>query len=616
MNKIKILLIGLFGVLAFSSCLNAYQDLNTDDELLGITDPRYVFTGATENFNNNSRNHLLAKYSGVMQLMQYIVNYNGAQDGIYVNTKKITGVAPYTPYYGDYFNNIGLKLRYLVNTVIPTVTEKDRYKDLAAIANILETYEAWLMFDVNGAAPYTEAFQLQTNNLRTPRYDLYQKDLQNGTPMYKLFDQKIKDNIAVLKASDATQYNLGTNDYFYAGDVKKWIKFANTVRIKMAQRLEKRDKAFYTATITEALADAGGIISNNDESCVYNHPNEFDDNTDDICILTYQYCASRALVNYLSAYNDPRLPLLVRRNGFGLGNNNAINNSLVKDSLSYYFPNYATQFPQWAKRYVGMSANPDSASSTWSRSSYYELAYKDKSNKARTMTLRMNSQIESRFFVKNGGYVGVQITARDKEDEAYSVDSKKFSIFTPLITYPETCFMMAEIAFKAGTAQGGKTALQWFQEGIRNSMNQYQAWATKMNVPSAMSSNSENYNPITDAKISAYLAQPEFQSVTLEKIISQQWVNLFMRPEEMWATWKRTGLPAFKAQPTPENGVAFFEKVAKGGTDLIIPRRTALNSPNSLNLENYEAALKQLIEDTYYGASVNNTEGRIWWDIP
>lgn len=54
---------------------------------------------------------------------------------------------------------------------------------------------------------------------------------------------------------------------------------------------------------------------------------------------------------------------------------------------------------------------------------------------------------------------------------------------------------MAEIAFKSGSAKGGKDALTWYQEGIRASMQQYQTWAEKMAVPSAMNSNSDNYNP-------------------------------------------------------------------------------------------------------------------------
>ncbi|HXL00972.1 MAG TPA: SusD/RagB family nutrient-binding outer membrane lipoprotein [Dysgonamonadaceae bacterium] len=614
MNKIKYIFLGVFSLFVFSGCLDEYKDLNTDPELLGTTDPRYVFTGATENFNNSSRQHLLGKYSDVMQYMQYIVFYHGAQENAYVNTAKSSRPSPYTPYYGDYFGQIGLKLRHLVNVVIPAHPEKERYQNVAAIANILETYEAWLMFDVNGAAPYNEGLRLVSDGIRTPRYDLFQKDL-NGKELYKVFDEKIKTNVEALKNASADQYNLEKNDYFYKGDVAKWIKFGNTLRIKMAQRLEKADNAFYQSVVNEVLADDGGIISSNDESCIYHHPNEYNNNTDDMHILTYQYCASRAFVNFLRKYNDPRLPLLVRRNGFGKGNNNKLNDDMV-DSLAKYFPDYETKFPQWTIRYVGMSANPDSATSLWSKDSYYTLTYKDDKGVEKTMTIRANSQIESRFYVKNGGKVGTQITARDKEDDIYDASQETISLFTPLITYPEVCFMMAEIAFKSGSAKGGKTALEWFRSGIRASMEQYQAWAEKMKVPAAMNPNSDNYHPITSAAIDAYLDQPEFQSVSLEKIATQQWVNLFMRPEEAWNNWKRTGFPTFKDQPVPDGGVAFFESITSGGSKLLVPRRCVLPTPNQENIANYNAALDLLIADPNYGTAVNETQGRIWWDKP
>ena len=122
----------------------------------------------------------------------------------------------------DYFGQIGLKLRHLVNVVIPTHLEKERYQNVVAIANILETYEAWLMFDVNGAAPYNEGLRLVSDGIRTPRYDLFQKDL-NGKELYKVFDEKIKTNVEALKNASADQYNLEKNDYFYKGDVAKWI---------------------------------------------------------------------------------------------------------------------------------------------------------------------------------------------------------------------------------------------------------------------------------------------------------------------------------------------------------------------------------------------------------
>lgn len=613
MKKNKFMLVGVLSLFILVGCLKDFQELNTNPELLGSVDPRNAFTGATENFNNSSRGHLMSKYSDVMQYMQYIVYYGGAQEDIYVNSSKSTYPSPYTPYYSDYYGQIGLKLRYLVNTVIPLNSEKERFQNVAAISNILETYEAWLMFDVNGAAPYTEAFKLASESITTPKYDLYQKDI-SGKELYKVFDEKIKENIALLQ-STTNQYDLGSSDYFYGGDVAKWVKFGNTIRVKMAQRLEKADNAFYQSVINDALSNSGGIIAANDESCVYNHPNEYNNNTDDTHILTYQYCASRALVNFLTTYNDPRLPLLVRRNGFGLGNNNGSNDEVAQLLMEKY-PDYKTKFSQWINRYVGMSANPDSTNSNWSKGAYYVLPYKDDEGVDKTMNVRHNSQIESRFYVKNGGKVGTQITARDKEDDTYDVNQDEISLFTPLITYPEVCFMMAEIAFKSGTATGGKGALTWYKDGIKASMEQYQAWAEKMKVPSAMNSNSDNYDPITSDKIDAYLAKPEFQSVSLEKIVTQQWVNLYMRPEEAWATWKRTGLPAFKDIPNPENGVAYLEKPTVGSSEVAIPRRGAVPVPNSANIDNYNQAISELKEDPNYGGKVDETGGRIWWDKP
>lgn len=611
MNKIKFIL-GLFMILMFTSCLDDFRDMNTDDEMLVTTDPKNVFTGATENFNNVSRQHLMGKYSGVMQYMQYIVSASGAQEGAYIKPATTSKPSPYLPYYGDYFGQIGLRLNYLVNTVIPLNPDKDRYKDIAAIANILEAYEAWLMFDVYGAAPYHEAFKLATEGISKPKYDLYQKDIE-GNPLYKVFDQKVKDNVAVLSSSTDDQHKLDKNDYFYGGDVKKWIKFGNTLRIKMAQRLEIADKSFYTTVLNEALSNNGGIISNHAESCVYNHPNDHNDNTDDMHILTYQYSASRSLVNFLDEYDDPRLPLLIRRNGFGKGNNNTINDDEFK-SLTEIVPTYAKKYSQWTDRYVGMSANPDSATSNYSNSAYYIIPYKDATGGDKTLSVRHNSQIESRFYVKNGGNIGTQVTARDKEDAQYSISVDEISLFTPMITYPETCLMMAEIAFKEGGTKGGKDANGWFKEGIRASMEQYQVWGEKMKVPAAMNANSDYYKPIAAADINAYLAKPEFQSVSLEKVISQQWVNLFMRPEEAWATWKRTGLPAFKDQPDPVNGVAFLETIKSGNEKLVIPRRAALGAPNTENIVNYNEAIEELKKDPAYGSGFDDTGGRIWWD--
>lgn len=216
----------------------------------------------------------------------------------------------------------------------------------------------------------------------------------------------------------------------------------------------------------------------------------------------------------------------------------------------------------------------------------------------------------------NGGIIGNNnMPARAIEGEEYYINQEKMHTFTPLITYPETCLMLAEIAVKKGGSVAGKDAKGWFREGVKASMEQYRDWATNMFVVAQTAETAPNYSPITDAKINEYLARPEFSDVTLEKIISQQWVNLYMNPEEMWATWKRTGLPAFKAKPEPEGGVAFLEEIKDAKNVLTIPRRNSLGTPNTLNIANYNTAIDALKKDAKYGSDNDRTEGRIWWDV-
>lgn len=613
---------------SLSGCLEEFQELNTDPEKLVNPDPRVVFTGATENFNNSSRAHLTGKYSGVMTYMQYLVPTGGASEGSYYDaTKTNSHPSPYMPAYSDYYNTVGLRLDYLLKNVVPIQAQPERYADVAAISQILLNYKQWQVLDTYGAAPITDAFKGQSHALLTPKYDLYQKSIDaDGTPMYKKIDAEVKAAIAVLEASDENQYALGQQDFFYNGDVQKWIKFGNTLRIKMAQRVEKADAAFYNSVISEVATSADKLIAANDESCIYYHPNDYNNNVDDIHNITQSYCASAAFVNFLKEYNDPRLPIMVRRNGFGDKNNNKTNDEYYQYLLENY-PDYETTYAKYAERYVGLSANPDSADTKFNGDAYLTLqrpqldenGQEVKGDDGETIMLnfdvRMHSQIESRYYVKNGGKNGnSNMNTRAIESTDYEVNQDKITCFTPILTYPETCFMMAEIAIKKGSSVAGKSANDWYRAGIRASMEQYKEWAENMYVIAQVNSNGGGYNPLTAEKIDEYLAQSEFQTATLEKIISQQWIHLFMQPEEMWATWKRTGLPAFKDVPTPANGVAFLETIRYSENELLIPRRNAVPTPNSLNMPNYNEAIEALKGDTKYGSDVYQTQGRIWWD--
>jgi hypothetical protein len=97
-----------------------------------------------------------------------------------------------------------------------------------AISIIMKSHDFQILTDVYGNIPYSEA--LQGNNIRTPKYD-------KGADIYKDIFRQLDNAIAILKDPAATaadkNVNIATNDLVYKGNTANWIKFANTLKLRM-----------------------------------------------------------------------------------------------------------------------------------------------------------------------------------------------------------------------------------------------------------------------------------------------------------------------------------------------------------------------------------------------
>lgn len=470
---------------------------------------------------------------------------------------------------------------------------------------ILETYHAWRVADIFGAMPYTEAFQDQAFPL--PKYDL-------DFNLYKLFDQRLKDASNLIKNNTTGQANVVAQDFFFAGDYGKWQAFANTLRIKIAQRYQKRDAANLTSVLNDISSNfSSKIISSIDETFSYKHTRDWNNNVDDINNILLNYNASYAFVEFLKSTLDPRIKFMVREND--MGSNYTAYNTVEATGTAAAKAKLA--LPEFGKRYWGKHAFPASATSTYGitggvRNVTFELAV----TPIKTVNLGILSNIQTRLFVKNGGFGGFDSrSSRDfmHDDEVFNPNSSSIKMKSIYMSYAETCFMMAEIAATGGNGLG-KSASQWYDLGIDASFAQYKALAIATAVP-----NAENIVMTSDFK-----AKVPYNG--LPSIYSQAWVNFLVQPDEAWAMWKRTGYPQFEdvRAGVPNKigdgtGIAYLESLYDGSKNLIIPRRSALilSSGSNPNAANYFKAIDEMkAKDPAYGSSANDTKGRIWWDMP
>jgi hypothetical protein len=128
-----------------------------------------------------------------------------------------------------------------------------------AIATILKSYIFWWMTDRWGDIPYTQALKGDPNVAFDTQESIY-KDL-----LKQLADAVAKfDNGAAIKG-----------DIAYNGDIAKWKKLANSMRMLMALRLSKvyPGAADYAATqFKAALSDAAGSIATNADNFKLAYP--------------------------------------------------------------------------------------------------------------------------------------------------------------------------------------------------------------------------------------------------------------------------------------------------------------------------------------------------------
>lgn len=137
---------------------------------------------------------------------------------------------------------------------------KDKYAVLygenqmqIAIAEIMKAWSFQLLTDYFGDIPFTQAMNL--DKYPQPAYDS-QKNIYDGL-------------ISVLKKSvdDLNKSSAGfsTGDLLYNGDLDKWVKFANSLRLRLALRASKVS-ATYLTEARDAIAD--GVMESNEDNAM------------------------------------------------------------------------------------------------------------------------------------------------------------------------------------------------------------------------------------------------------------------------------------------------------------------------------------------------------------
>ncbi len=154
------------------------------------------------------------------------------------------------------FGSVGAFWNAYYNTLYDfrVVETKAPAEGLPFYAGIAKTMKARLfqdLVDIYGNVPYSQAFQ--TDVYHTPVYDKAQD-------IYKDLQVVLDSAVEIFKAK-AVPLNAGTVDIMFKGNAQKWIKFANTIKLRLLIRQSEVAGFDPGAELAKITANGGVLMS-------------------------------------------------------------------------------------------------------------------------------------------------------------------------------------------------------------------------------------------------------------------------------------------------------------------------------------------------------------------
>jgi len=350
---------------------------------------------------------------------------------------------------------------------------------LNAVSKIWRVHAYHRMIDYWGPVPYTDFGNL---SLEVP----YTTEEAAYTDFFNTLDEAV----TVLKANSGAKAFPG-GDRIYGGDTDKWLKFANSLRLRLAMRIRFAEEILAKTEAEKAVLD-GVIESNEDNAFVATDAN----NLNPLATITNwgEFRMSATMESILKGYDDPRTPVFFSPAKAGDSDADAddspyegLLNGQIKEDLE--------------KKVMDKSQND------------------------------IHSDVGPAFLPLNKGGTNPPIG---------------------VLRASEVAFLRAEGALE-GWNMGGSSAKELYEKGIALSLEEWDVSKADYSGSAAVPAPYEtDAAAVTDIPV-AY-EETGTEERRLEQIITQKWLALYPNGWEAWAELRRTGYPkqyarAFSANP-------------------------------------------------------------------
>lgn len=435
-----------------------------------------------------------------------------------------------------------------------------KYKNMFYITRIYYVFLALANTDTYGAMPFREYAQARIPETNNVKYDT-QEEVYDA--MFRMLEQAVDS----INPNDASQYKIDSDDICYFGDVNKWLRFANTLRLRMALRISNVAPERAKQEAENALNNQYGLMQSNADN-----------------MQTVPKYAPIEMGGNDSGGDENALAMCSVAYG---------GESVMSWDLEQFYRNLSTGGGKYQIK-TGRTGYEEKTIDPRCLVCWYRAKMTSTSIAAGEESLR-----EDFVGCKRGaqapdidmGVLNYSITRTEPKPASKNLNNNywfNYSRPTVWLGYSESLFLKAEAALRGWTGQDlTMDAEGYFRAGVQASMDYYEIDS------SAAQSYIEGLKVLNDGTF----ASGDKEKI-LEAIITQKWMAVFPNGNEGWADFRRTDYPALANQLTNVSG----GDVPEGK---MIKRLLYPNSESSNKYFNEHSELQAA-----------NTQGtRLWWDV-
>ncbi len=320
-NKIFIALC-MLTVVGLTSCRDKFAELNQKPDAVTTAEPSFLATRAQTLFETNDYLFWFYNQSCYFRWSQ-MGNSGVFSEGTYgMDASVLNRQTSYITML-SYRNDIDQYIQ---------AYEHPEFKAYSAMCGVLAIYGALYAIDINGDIQYTEASQYRYGGPLTPKYDRVED-------LYNLFVEELDACIATFQ--DDSQVVVAKQDIIYNGNMGRWAKLANTLKLKIAVRLYDNNSAKAGQIAQSVVSSSAGYIDSLEDAFIF-HKADAATGGD----LAYQtgngismIGGSENVINFMVNARDPRVRFFYTKNGF----NSKIIQEFIDEGKADKLPPFVTE---------------------------------------------------------------------------------------------------------------------------------------------------------------------------------------------------------------------------------------------------------------------------------